>query len=121
MSSVGSRWIHVDTDYFNFDSKPFSLCCCGKHTLAQVRTRTRTHTPGELQSGNTCSGTIRAAAPVLFGEGQVLHAGPAVQNLHTLTLHELLYLADVPSLKQQLNGTLQNLWKECIMTCWSIL
>lgn len=72
----------------------------------------QTHTPGELQRGDAGSGPVRAAAPVLLGEGQVLHAGPTVQNLHTLTLHKLLHLADVPRLKQQLNGTLQDLRKQ---------
>lgn len=63
-------------------------------------------TPGELQRRDASSRPVGAAAPVLLGEGQVLHAGPAVQNLQTLTLHELLDLADVPGLKQQLNRSL---------------
>ncbi|TNN85432.1 hypothetical protein EYF80_004454 [Liparis tanakae] len=55
------------------------------------------------------SGPVGAAAPVLLGEGQVLHAGPAIEDLHALMLHELLHLADVPGLKQELDGTLQDL------------
>lgn len=66
-------------------------------------------TPGELQRRNASSGPVRAATPVLLSKGQVLHAGPAVQNFQTLTLHELLDLADVPGLEQQLNGSLQDL------------
>lgn len=70
---------------------------------------TQTHTPGELQGRHAGAGPVRAAATVLFGEGQVLHAGPAIQNFHALTLYKLLHLADVPGLKKQLDGTLQNL------------
>lgn len=74
-----------------------------------VTTHTHSHTPGEFQRRDASSRSVRAAAPVLLGEGQILHACPAIQNLHTLTLHKLLHLANVTCLKQQLDRTLQNL------------
>lgn len=74
-----------------------------------------THSPGELQGGHTGPRPVRAAASVLLCKSEILHAGPAVQDLHTLMLHVLLHLADVTSLKQQLNGALQDLKRQIEM------
>ena len=65
--------------------------------------------PGELQRGHTGSRSVGAAASELLAEGQVLHAGLGLQDLHALSLHIHLHLADVTRLKQQLDGALKNL------------
>lgn len=68
--------------------------------------------PGELQRRDAGAGPVGGAASVFLGKSEVLHAGPPVQNLHALALNKLLDLADVPRLKEQLDGALQNLREE---------